>query len=93
MRTTMQEKVIMMSKQVNELRQGGHEPQKDHCFSLLHDAVLFTGDRLDEMDKESLAGYLEIAAFAVHSATPQCRDIRKALVDLGFNTAPVGMLN
>lgn len=91
--STMQEKVRMMSKQVNAMLEEERVSHKKHCLSLLCDVVKFTDDRLDEMDKSSLAGYMELAAFAMHCPNPPFADIRKSLIELGFNTVPPGSLN
>lgn len=91
---TMQEKVKLMAGQVNENRRYGNEPSKRHHYSLLHDVVLFTGDRLDEMDPDSLAGYLELAANTMYTQDLMgLGDLRIALIELGFNTVPPGSLN
>ena len=91
---TMQEKVKSMASQMNDIRRAGQEPNKQHHYSLLYDAVTFTGDGLDEMSKAALAGYIELAANAIHVDTPpSLTDLRMALIELGFSTTPAGSLN
>jgi hypothetical protein len=90
----MQEKVKSMAGQLNEIREAGQEPAKRHHYSLLYDAVLFTGDSIDDMSKTAMAGYLELAANAIHVDTPaSLHDLRMALIELGFNTSPPGLAN
>ena len=62
---------------------------KQHCYSLLADAILFTGDRIDDMSDQSMAGYLELASYAVLQGEPDFGKIRSSLIKLGFNTAPL----
>jgi len=79
----------MQAQMADLQRQCKRDDQKRHCYSLLHDAVLFTGARIDELDNESLVGYIELAASTVNSANPNFRNLRNALIQMGFNTAPV----
>ena len=91
---TMQEKVKSMATDMNDIRRAGQEPAKRHHYSLLCDAVTFTGDGLNEMSKTALAGYIELAANAIHVDTPaSLTDLRIALIELGFSTTPVGSFN
>jgi hypothetical protein len=86
---TLQTKVKSMQARMAELQKGcGRNDQKRHCFSLLHDAVLFTGPRIDELDDTSLVGYIELAAQIVTCPNPDFRKLRNALIQMGFNTAP-----
>lgn len=90
----MQEKVKSMAHTLNEIRNAGQEPAKRHHYSLLADAVRFTGDDLDEMSKDSLAGYIELAANTLHVEAPgNLMEMRTSLAKLGFNTVPPGSLN
>jgi hypothetical protein len=91
---TMQDKVKSMAHTLNEIRSAGQEPAKRHHYSLLHDVILFTGDSLDEMSKDSLVGYIELAANALHVDAPtDLGELRMKLIKLGFNTVPPGSLN
>lgn len=85
---TIQSKVRRMQMRMNEMRQTC-TGQKRHCFSLLHDAVLFTGSRIDELSTDSLVGYIELAAMTVSYKDVDFLTLRKKLIELGFNTAPV----
>jgi len=78
---------------MNELRQSEPARRKQHCFSLLHDAVRFTEDRLDEMSNDSLLGYITLAAITMKSKVPEFGDIRADLLNLGFNVVPPNMRN
>jgi len=91
--TTIQEKVRSLSKTMSELGQVEPDRHKQHCFSLLHDAVLFTEDRIDEMSNHSLLGYITIASSTVTTKTPDCRKLRENLQMLGFDVVPRDMLN
>jgi hypothetical protein len=90
----MQEKIKSMANDMNDIRNAGQEPAKRHHYSLLYDAVMFTGEGLDDMSKTAMAGYVELAANAIHSDTPaSLHDLRIALIELGFNTSPPGSAN
>jgi hypothetical protein len=87
---TLQAKVKSMQARMQELHDGcGRNDPKRHCYSLLHDAVLFTGPRLDELDDNALVGYIELAAQTVSCENPIFRKLRDSLIRIGFNTAPV----
>jgi hypothetical protein len=87
---TMQAKVKSMQTRMAELgRACKRNDPKRHCYSLLHDAVLFTGPRLEELDNNSLVGFIELAAQTVTCENPIFRKLRDALIQMGFNTAPV----
>jgi len=86
---TLHEKVKSMQGRMREMYKGcGPNDQKRHCYSLLHDAVQFTGPRLDDLDETSLVGFIELAAQIVTCPNPDFRKLRNALIQMGFNTAP-----
>jgi hypothetical protein len=86
---TLQAKVKSMQGRMQELYKGCRpSDQKRHCFSLLHDAVLFTGPRIDELEEAALIGYIELAAQIVTCPNPDFRKLRNALIQMGFNTTP-----
>lgn len=85
---TVQEKVRKMGKRMNEMRKDEPVRMKQHCYSLLHDAVLWTGSRLDGMDADSLIGFIQLAALTVQTNVPDLRHLRRELLNLGFSTAP-----
>lgn len=84
------EKVKSMQTRMAELQRAcKRDDPKRHCYSLLHDAVLFTGPRLEALDSDSLVGFVELAAQIVTCDNPDFRKLRNALIQMGFNTAPV----
>lgn len=73
------------------MRQEGHECQdvtRRHFYSLLYDAVRFTGSRIVELDNASLVGYIELAALVAGNRDISFMALRTRLIELGFNTAP-----
>lgn len=87
---TLQEQVKKMQERMNELRKGcRRDDEKRHCYSLLHDAVLFTGPRLEELGDGSLVGFIELAGTVAGRPDANFRYVRNKLIELGFNTAPV----
>lgn len=79
-----------MQQRMAELRTGCIQSDpKRHCFSLLHDAVLFTHHRLDDLTNHSLVGFIELAAQAVTARHVSLSALRRELVKLGFSIAPV----
>jgi hypothetical protein len=87
---TLQEKVKGMQERMNELRKKcRRDDQRRHCYSLLHDAVLFTGSRIDELGDGSLVGFIELASVVVEHQGVNFRYVRNKLIELGFNTVPV----
>ena len=62
---------------------------KQHCYTLLRDAVVWSDCRIDTMSNESILGFITLAATTVQSNMPELRDIRKNLIVLGFNVSPM----
>jgi hypothetical protein len=86
---TIQSKVKQMQFRMNEMRKAcERDDYRRHYYSLLHDAVLFTGDRIDTLDKASLLGYIELAALVAGNGDIAFMALRARLIELGFNTAP-----
>jgi hypothetical protein len=86
---TIQEKVKGMHVRMAEMRDRARTERQRSCFGLLHDAVVNTGPRIDELDAGALVGYIELAARAVNDSVPNARELRSRLTQLGFNTTPV----
>jgi len=86
---TIQEKVRKMGKRMNEMRQEEPLRVKQHCFSLLHDAAIWSDSRIDEMSNDSLIGYIQLAAVVVQARDPDFSGVRFELANLGFNTSPL----
>lgn len=86
---TLKAKVQSMQTRMAELHRGcERDDQKRHCYSLLHDAIAFTGNRIHDLEDGSLVGFIELAAAVVIRPDANLLYVRKKLVELGFNTAP-----
>ena len=87
---TIQQKVHRMSKRMWQLytESKAEDAPKRHFYSLLHDAVRFTGSRIVELDNDSLVGYIELAAIVAGRCDISFMALRARLIELGFNTAP-----
>lgn len=86
---TIQEQVKRMHFRMAELRDAANNDRKHRCFSILHDAVVNTGPRIDELNHDSLLGFMELAASAVTDPDINDRILRNKLIAMGFNTHPV----
>lgn len=86
---TIQQKVKNMQARMGQMRDSEKNDRKKMCFGLLHDAVMNTGPRIDELPGDSLVGYIELASLTVVSDRPDFLDLRNRLMSLGFNTNPV----
>ena len=86
---TIQDKVKSMHARMAEMRDNANSERKQRCFSLLHDAVVHTGPRINDLSHDSLIGYIELAARAVSEPDVNDRVLRDKLISMGFNTAPV----
>jgi hypothetical protein len=74
---------------MNQMREDEVAREKKHCFSLLHDAALWSDGRIDEMSNDSLIGYIQLAAVVVQAREPDLQGVRGELMSLGFNTSPL----
>jgi hypothetical protein len=86
---TIQEQVKSMHRRMAEMRDSTNNQRKQRCFELLHDAVIHTGPRIDDLSHDSLVGFIELAAMTVSEPDVNDRMLRDKLVAMGFNTAPV----
>ena len=86
---TIQEKIKTMHFRMAEMRDSAKSERKARCFALLHDAVVHTGPRIDNLNNDSLIGFIELAARTVSEPDMNDRMLRDKLVAMGFNTAPV----
>jgi hypothetical protein len=86
---TAQDKVREIGESLGEMAKTQPVRMKQHCYTLLRDSVLWSDLRIDSMDNESLIGFITLAAVTVQSNVPVLTDIRKDLLRLGFNTAPL----
>ena len=87
---TIQQKVHRMSERMRQLHDEcrTEDATKRHFYSLLYDAVRFTGARIVELDNDSLVGYIELAAIVAGRCDISFMALRTKLIELGFNTAP-----
>lgn len=85
---TIQQKVHRMSERMRLEGRECQNPTRRHYYSLLYDAVRFTGSRIVELENDSLVGYIELAAMVASGYDISFMDVRKRLIELGFNTAP-----
>lgn len=87
---TLQQKVFKMSERMRSLyvESRAEDSTKRHFYSLLYDAVRFTGARIVELDNDSLVGYIELAAIVAGRCDIPFMALRTKLIELGFNTAP-----
>jgi len=90
MALTIQQKVHRMSETMRKLYSDcpSEDAGKRHFYSLLYDAVRFTGARIVELDNDSLVGYIELAALVAGRCDLTFMALRTKLIELGFNTAP-----
>jgi hypothetical protein len=86
---TIQDKIKSMHHRMAEMRDNASSERKQRCFELLHDAVVHTGPRIDDLNHDSLVGFIELAAQAVTDPDVNVRTLRDKLISMGFNTAPV----
>ena len=86
---TIQERVKSMHLSMAKLMDTSRSDRQRDCFELLHDAIIHTGPRIDDMDPSSLVEYIELAAMTVNEFNPSSFELRKRLVQLGFNTSQV----
>jgi len=86
---TAQEKVRDIGKKLGEMSKTQPIRTKQHCYTLLRDAVVWSDCRIDTMSNESILGFITLAATTVQSNMPELRDIRKNLIVLGFNVSPM----
>jgi len=86
---TAQDKVRDIGKKLGEMAKVQPIRMKQHCYTLLRDSVVWSNMRIDSMDNESLIGFITLAATTVQSNVPDLVDIRRNLVNLGFNTVPL----
>lgn len=92
-RMTIHEKVRALRNRTSQLAEDEPLRHKQFCFTLLHDSILWSDSRIDQMGSESLIGLIELVAVTVQSQAPSVRDVRRSLLKLGFNVAPPGALN
>ena len=87
---TIQQKVHRMSERMRQLyvESKAEDATKRHFYSLLYDAVRFTGSRIVELDNDSLVGYIELAAIVSGRCDISFMALRSRLIELGFNTSP-----
>lgn len=57
-------------------------------FGLLHDALIFSGDKIHTMNAESLVGFIELTAIAAQAKDPDPRQVKKKLRSMGFDVTP-----
>jgi hypothetical protein len=86
---TIQEKVKTMHLHMAEMRDNASSERKARCFGLLHDTIVHTGPRIDNLNNDSLIGFIELAARTVSEPDINDRMLRDKLMAMGFNTTPV----
>ena len=86
---TAQDKVRDIGKSLGEMSKTQPIRIKQHCYTLLRDAVVWSDSRIDTMNNESIIGFITLAATTVQSNMPELRDVRRNLIALGFNTSPM----
>jgi len=82
---TVQEKVKLLLPKLEILKNAPKSSDnKRWCFSLLHDALVFSGDRLDNIDPMSFVAFIELTSHSVSDPNPNPKAVHNDLVRLGF---------
>jgi len=81
---TIQEKVQTMIPRLSHLKDSAPTNNKRWCFSLLHDALVFSQDKIPRMDPHSLVSFVELTSHSVHDPNPNPQAVQNELAKLGF---------
>lgn len=81
---TITEKVQKMQSRLSQLKEAAPNNNKRWCFGLLHDALVFSEEKIPDMDPPSLVAFIELTAHSVHNPEPNPQAIQNELVQLGF---------
>ena len=81
---TIQEKVQTMIPKLSHLKDSAPNNSKRWCFSLLHDALVYSQDKIPTMDPQSLVSFVELTAHSVNNPAPNPQTVQSELVKLGF---------